>query len=69
MLLFRQSGALFAGNFKDSSVSIEDWVELTQSGLHQYLTTWQVLRNNPLLNYDRLSTEGIPIYTIMHNTS
>lgn len=41
-------------------------MELTQSGLHQYFKTWQVLRSNPLINYDRLSTEGISIYTIMH---
>ena len=41
-------------------------MELTQSSLHQYFKTWQVLRNNPSINYDRLSTEGIPVYTIIH---
>lgn len=50
----RQSGALFAGNFTDSSVSLELWRDLTQSG-DAFDSVRDIIRlNYPPINYDKV---------------
>jgi len=53
---FRQSGALFAGNFRSlDAVSLATWRDLTQSDIHSYPSIPQIIRYNlPMINYDKL---------------